>query len=168
MCCGIPVFLLDVPRAKSLQLCPTLCNLMDCSPPGKNTGVGCHAFLQGIFPTQGLNLHFLDLLQWQVGFLLLVLPGKPIHPLILIHSLLSDFRFTQWDDPFQKPKLSPFLNAECLKFPLKSITILVTLPTLNSIDSTLIDLSRRYLSSNTNKLQGTIPRPYHRTKWLSD
>jgi len=24
--------------------------------PGKNTGVGCHAFLQGIFPTQGSNL----------------------------------------------------------------------------------------------------------------
>ena len=24
--------------------------------PGKNTGVGCHFFLQGIFPTQGLNL----------------------------------------------------------------------------------------------------------------
>ena len=23
--------------------------------PGRNTGVGCHAFLQGIFPTQGLN-----------------------------------------------------------------------------------------------------------------
>ena len=46
------------------QLCPTLCNPMDCSPPGspvpgdspgKNTGVGCHAFLQEIFPTQGLN-----------------------------------------------------------------------------------------------------------------
>ena len=37
---------------------------MDCSSPGssvheyslgKNTGVGCHALLQGIFPTQGLN-----------------------------------------------------------------------------------------------------------------
>ena len=37
---------------------------MDCSPPdssvhvdspGKNTGVGCHALLQRIFPTQGLN-----------------------------------------------------------------------------------------------------------------
>ena len=46
------------------QLCPTLCNPMDCSPPGscvhadsscKNMGVGCHALLQGIFPTQGLN-----------------------------------------------------------------------------------------------------------------
>ena len=23
--------------------------------PGKNTGVGCHALLQGIFPTQGLT-----------------------------------------------------------------------------------------------------------------
>ena len=37
---------------------------MDCSPPGssvpgdspdKNTGMGCHALLQGAFPTQGLN-----------------------------------------------------------------------------------------------------------------
>ena len=46
------------------QSCLTLCNPMDCSPPGssahgdspgKNTGVGCHALLQGIFPTQGLN-----------------------------------------------------------------------------------------------------------------
>ena len=25
--------------------------------PGKNTGVGSHSLLQGIFPTQGLNLH---------------------------------------------------------------------------------------------------------------
>ena len=27
--------------------------------PGKNTGVGCHALLQGIVPTQGLNLGLL-------------------------------------------------------------------------------------------------------------
>ena len=46
------------------QMCPTLCDSMHCSPPGssvhgdspgKNTGVGCHALLQGIFPTQGSN-----------------------------------------------------------------------------------------------------------------
>jgi len=46
------------------QLFPTLCDPMDCSPPGfsvhgdspgKNTGVGCHNLLQGIFLTQGLN-----------------------------------------------------------------------------------------------------------------
>ena len=35
--------------------------------PGKNTGVGCHFFLQGIFQTQGLNPHFLRLLHWQVN-----------------------------------------------------------------------------------------------------
>ena len=50
------------------QSCPTLCDLMDCSSsvhgdsPGKNTGVGCHFFLQGIFPTQGSNWHLVDLL----------------------------------------------------------------------------------------------------------
>ena len=47
------------------QLCPTLCDPMNCSQPGssvhgdfpgKNTGVCCHALLQGIFPTQGSNL----------------------------------------------------------------------------------------------------------------
>ena len=41
------------------QLCPTLCDPMDCSPPGssdhgdspgKNTGVGCHALLQRNLP----------------------------------------------------------------------------------------------------------------------
>ena len=48
-----------VPRS-----CQTLCYLTDRSPlgfsvhgdsPGKNTGVGCLALLQGIFPTQELN-----------------------------------------------------------------------------------------------------------------
>ena len=46
------------------QSCLTLCDPMDCSlpgssvhgdSPGKNTGVGCQALLQGIFPTQGSN-----------------------------------------------------------------------------------------------------------------
>ena len=46
------------------QSCPTLWDPMDCSPPGssvhedspgKNTGVSCHALLQGIFPTQVSN-----------------------------------------------------------------------------------------------------------------
>ena len=35
---------------------------------GKNIAVGCQALLQGIFPTQGLNLHFLH---WQADSLLL-------------------------------------------------------------------------------------------------
>ena len=48
----------------SCPTCPTLCNPMDCSPPGSSVhGIlqarilewGCHALLQGIFPTQGSN-----------------------------------------------------------------------------------------------------------------
>ena len=45
---------------------------------GKNSGVGCHAFLQEIFPTQGSNPHLLCPLHWQAGSLLLVPPGKPL------------------------------------------------------------------------------------------
>ena len=34
---------------------------------GKNTGVGCPALLQGIFPIQGSNPSLLCLLHWQAG-----------------------------------------------------------------------------------------------------
>ena len=52
----------------------TLCDPLECNPPGslcpwdfsgKNTGVGGHFILQGIFPTQGSNpdrLHFRQIL----------------------------------------------------------------------------------------------------------
>ena len=58
-------------HAKLLQSCLTLYDPMDYSLPassvhgdssGKNAGVGCHALLQGIFPTQGSNLSFSHLL----------------------------------------------------------------------------------------------------------
>ena len=50
------------------------CDPMDRSPsgssvhsiiPGKNTGVGCHVVLQGIFSTQGSNPHLVCLLYWR-------------------------------------------------------------------------------------------------------
>ena len=50
---------------------------MHCNPatflcprdsPGKNTRVGCHVLLQGIFLTQGSNPYLLCLLHWQAGF----------------------------------------------------------------------------------------------------
>ena len=66
------------------QSCPTLCNSMDCSLlvplwnfPGKNTGVGCHFLLQGIFLTQGSNSCLLHLLNWQVDSLPLSHLGSP-------------------------------------------------------------------------------------------
>ena len=40
----------------SVRLCVTpLGSSVHGDSPGKNTGVGCHALLQGIFPTQGSN-----------------------------------------------------------------------------------------------------------------
>ena len=56
------------------QSCPTLCDPMDCSPPGFSVhGIS----LQGIFLTQGWNLHLLHLLHWQTDFLPTEPPGKP-------------------------------------------------------------------------------------------
>ena len=43
--------------------------------------MGCHAFFQGIFPTQGLNPGLFCLLHWQAGLLPLAPPGKPVHRL---------------------------------------------------------------------------------------
>ena len=70
--------------AQSLQscLCATLWTVALQAPlsmgsPGKNTGVGCRALLQGIFLTQGLNSNLLHLLHWQIGSLPLAPPGKP-------------------------------------------------------------------------------------------
>ena len=62
---SLAVCLFNINYSISAVLSPsvmtTLCDPMDYSfsvhgeSPGKNTGVGCHAVLEGIFPTQGLN-----------------------------------------------------------------------------------------------------------------
>ena len=46
---------------------------------GRNTGVGCHFLLQGLFLSQGSNPHLWHLLPWQSSSLPLAPPGKPIH-----------------------------------------------------------------------------------------
>ena len=65
------------------QSCPTLCDPTDCSPPGssvhgdsasKNTRVGSHFLLKGIFLTQGLNQR---LMHWQADSLPLSHLGSP-------------------------------------------------------------------------------------------
>ena len=47
-------------------LCPTRL-FSPWDSPGKSTQVGCHALLQGIFPTEGSDLYLLCLLHLQVG-----------------------------------------------------------------------------------------------------
>ena len=72
----------------------TLFDAIDCRPwcssvhgdsPGKNTEVGCHAQLQGIFVTQGSNPHLLCLLHWQEGSLPLG-PPSPELGIYLVHT----------------------------------------------------------------------------------
>ena len=59
--------------AKSLQSCPTLCDPMDCGPPGSSVhGILQERILESVavpFPTQGSNMSFLCLLQWQTDSL---------------------------------------------------------------------------------------------------
>ena len=50
------------------------CLLCPWDSPGKNTGVGCNFLLQGIFPTQGLDL---CLLHWRADSLPLTHQGSP-------------------------------------------------------------------------------------------
>ena len=59
-----------------------LCDPMDCSPPGSSVcGISqankLEFLLQGIFPTQGLNLCLLSLRHWQVDSLPLSHQGSP-------------------------------------------------------------------------------------------
>ena len=51
--------------------------------PGKNTGVGCHFVLQGIFLTQGLNPR---LLHWQVDSL-------PLSHLGILYEEVDNYLF---------------------------------------------------------------------------
>ena len=87
-----------------VKSCPTLCNTMDCSPPGPSvhgisrlriTGitlpgwVGCHFLLWGIFLTYGLNLH---ILHWQADSFATEPPGKSIYycHLLYVFNLFSE------------------------------------------------------------------------------
>ena len=54
--------------------------------PGKNIGVGYHAFFQGIFLMQGSNSCLLCLLHWLAGSLS---PVPPVKPLLSAYYMLS-------------------------------------------------------------------------------
>ena len=70
-CCIVPKSCLTLSQPHGLQL-TRLFYLWDSL--GKSTGVGCHFLLQGIFHTQGSNLH---LLHWQANSLPLSHQGSP-------------------------------------------------------------------------------------------
>ena len=69
--CSLASVASDSARLQGLQPARLLC---PWDSPGKNTGAGCHALLQGIFPTRGSHLCLLRLLCRQAG------PLEPIPP----------------------------------------------------------------------------------------
>ena len=73
-------------RPHRLQPARLLC---PWNSPGKNTGVGCHALLQGIFLTPG-NPCLLCLLHWQMGSWPQARPGKPIYIMYVCNSLTQN------------------------------------------------------------------------------
>ena len=56
-------------------------------PPGKNTGVGCHFLLQGIFLTQGVNLCLLLFRYWHADSLPLSHLGSPSDDIRCLYML---------------------------------------------------------------------------------
>ena len=98
--------------------------------PGKNTGVGCHFLLQGIFPTQGLNL---CLLHWQVDSL-------PLSHLCFTHD--SEYMSVL----FFSLSVCPTLSFPCCVH--KSVLYICLSITSLQIDSSISFLQIPYLCIN--------------------
>ena len=119
--------------AKLLQSCPTLCALWTVALQiflsmefyQQESGVSCHALLQGIFPTQRLNPNFLCLLHWHVSFLPLAPPEKPPKPLtsccpFYINLVVQSAKTSYW-----------LLQVYELGI-LKPLAYLISIPTMTS------------------------------------
>ena len=107
-------------RAKSL------CDPMECSPPGssihgdspgKNTGVGCQALLQEIFPTHGSKPHLLCLPALASGFFTTSTTGEAWAQ-IVEQWLMSEqmLNLTWFNSSSSPPKSQSLGKALCLSF----------------------------------------------------
>ena len=72
--------------------------------------MGCHFLLQGIFPTQGSNLHLLCLLNWQADSLPLCYLGSLIS---LLEKILTKTKKSGGNDKVEREKVD-FLSL-CLE-----------------------------------------------------
>ena len=93
--------------------------------PGKDTGVGSHSLLQGIFPTQGSNLGLLHC-RWILYYLT---HQGSLHKtdVILHNSLLRKLRLELLQN---LPKLSLFLDSGDLEFVTLSVSKAYIFPIL--------------------------------------
>ena len=115
--------------AHSLSLDWLFRNPMACSPPGKNTKVGCHFLLQGIFPTQGSNSR---LLHWQADSLPLSHLGSPFAYYLRSNKQQSSI---QKDMTFYSSKLPAWvLNEHFMLHATHWIIIVSIHPQVNQLE----------------------------------
>ena len=112
--------------------CVQLCDPMDFSSPrllcpwsslGKNTTVGCYAFLQGLFLAQGSNPCLLCFLHWQAGSLPLAPPVKP-----LFKPVSEDYFVVSKISPTDKLIFYLFFSS------LKNLNVLLDSPIWDLLD----------------------------------
>ena len=91
------------------MLCLTLCDPMDCSPPGSSVHeilqariLEWVAKLQRIFLTQGLKPGLCRLLYWQVDSLPLSHLGSPVHMLTINSGYKARDTFSYFGNTFTK------------------------------------------------------------------
>ena len=95
-------------HAKLLQLCPTLCNSMDCSPSGSSVlgilqarilewiaiSFSTGAYMNINFHSSGINAPNMQLLGHRVSVSLALLKNKIQHTKLCQTLLQSDYHFT--------------------------------------------------------------------------
>ena len=106
------MLIVAAPALSRVWLCVTPWTRLLCpwDSPGKNTGVGCHLLLQGVFMTQGSNL---CLLRWQVNSLPLNHLGKTI--ISYYYKTSSNIRISSRNFCSRSPSPNTFLFGASTK-----------------------------------------------------
>ena len=114
------------------QSCPALCDPMDYMParllcpwnsPDKNTGVGCHSLLQGIFPSQESNSGLLHCRQILYH---LIHQGNPIFKLDdakLLSHLLQEYLFSLPEISFVTTATTSGMHYSLFNFIVRPFTV---------------------------------------------
>ena len=102
-------------HSNSFKLCTTLCQptrfLHPWDSSGKNTGVGFHVLLQGLFPTQGSNPHLLHLPALAGGFITssATWEAHGIYIYIYIPLYVYIYIYIQWNISHKNNKILPYV-----------------------------------------------------------
>ena len=127
-------------RPHGLQPARLLCSW---DSPGKNTGVGCHSFLQGIFLTQASNL---GLLHCRQVLYHLSHQGNPIEYWILCNSTNVPPLEVNWEEIAGKDahygvSLRTFLQKLCSCSLFPAVQTVFTPPKIKSLTVSVVSSS---------------------------